>query len=250
MALNVTLPAGFYWLIPPTPTRGGLAGMARPTSQAVETLPALGIGLLISLLSYTVLDGDTPLTLRAIHLPVKNDDVPSSADYPRIAAACAVMHQWRLQLPPLNGVGVHCLQGQGRTGMMLACYRGYLLACYPDDPDALAPEDTAMEVGRRLRDMYDERGLGPSGGQTRFAAWFTLWLKTGSHTDFNAEAVRELAWQRESNLSASAAADQMLWQCSNPDCGSRASHLGNLNAPLWCLSCGQASERGVSENIG
>lgn len=112
--------SGFYWLIPPVPEWGGLAGMARPRDPAA--LPALQIGLLVSLLVYAFLDGGIPPGLRRIHLPVRNDGVLSEAQFPQLAAACALIYHWCLQRGPLNGVGVHCLYGQGRTGMMLPCY--------------------------------------------------------------------------------------------------------------------------------
>lgn len=242
----MTYPRGFYWLIPPTATRSGLAGMARPSAREIARLPGQGIGLLVSMLNYVTLDGDTPLSLRAIHLPVSNNDVPTTSALPQIAVACAVMHRWRLANEPLISVAVHCLLGQGRTGMMLACYRGYLLTRHPEDADALAPEDTAMEVGRLLRDLHEERGLGPTAQQVRFAQQFTSWLGTVPGIDFDAQGTQELQWRREQDaLSADALSGgvqgRTLWQCFNPDCQQWASHSGGSAAPQWCLSCGQST---------
>ena len=237
--------SGFYWLIPPAPERGGLAGMARPRDPAA--LPALQIGLLVSLMEYAFLDGGMPPGLRRIHLPIRNDGVLSEAQFPQLAVACALMHRWRLQRGPLSGVGVHCLYGQGRTGMLLACYQGYLLVRHPADPDARSPDDTSLEIGRLLHELTDEPGSGPRAHQVRCARWFVAWLEQNPDMDFDAASAQELDWQRLTPVATDPqtlpkqALPKTAWQCSNEDCLSLAVHVGGADAPRWCPSCGQAS---------
>ena len=272
-------PSGFYWLIPPTAGRGGLAGMARPNPSELAALCGAGIGLVVSLLGYTTLDASTPSSLRAIHLPVRNNDVPADAEFPQIALVCALMHRWRLvagshlqfgpRLQPdlqlqsdlqsrpflQSGVAVHCLYGEGRTGMMLACYRGYLLARRPSDPDALAPEETAAQIFQILYEMRDERGLGPNPNQVRFAQWFVSWLNSCPRRDFDAETEAEMLWRRQEcgddHKSGDDAGTFTHWQCDNEECLAQAVHPtrvpNEVNAPLWCPCCGQSGGRSIGQ---
>lgn len=70
-------PSGFYWLLPPSAARGGLAGMPCPTEETLAALPDLGVGLVVSLLESSRGNYRLPAGLRLVRLPVDDGGVPA-----------------------------------------------------------------------------------------------------------------------------------------------------------------------------
>lgn len=122
---------GFYWLV-----EGALAGCGRPGHIASRHGKALeddeaeaaldadlawlreqGIGAVLTM-TETPLDAEAlaHYGLDALHLPVEDMTAPTPEQFER---ALRFIDRHRLRGTP---VVVHCLMGQGRTGVILAAY--------------------------------------------------------------------------------------------------------------------------------
>ncbi len=123
---------GFYWLI-----EGALAGCPRPGAGAARRADALsgddpqaaaldadlawlreqGIGAVLTM-TETALDAEalTRHGLDSLHLPVADMTAPTPEQFER---ALRFIDQHRVRG---TSVVVHCLVGQGRTGVILAAY--------------------------------------------------------------------------------------------------------------------------------
>jgi len=122
---------GFYWLV-----EGTLAGCGRPGHVASRHGKALdhgeaeaaldadlawlreqGIGAVLTM-TETPLDADALAQhgLDSLHLPVVDMTAPTPEQFER---ALRFIDHYRVRGTP---VAVHCLMGQGRTGVILAAY--------------------------------------------------------------------------------------------------------------------------------
>jgi atypical dual specificity phosphatase len=110
-------PRGFYWLLP-----GQLAGMPLPglvaaLSHDLAALRRCGITQLLSLSQHPP-DAQTLTNagLKSMHLGGSNKEVPSPAQLRMLVRA---LERW---IDRGQGVAVHCLSGNSRTGVVLAAY--------------------------------------------------------------------------------------------------------------------------------
>ena len=110
-------PPGFAWIV-----EGWLAGVSRPGSvndidYDLDLLKGVGLSTLV-----TLTETDLPQSalqrhsLSNIHMPIPDGQAPS------IEKAASLTHRMRaLLLEESKAIAVHCLQGAGRTGTILAC---------------------------------------------------------------------------------------------------------------------------------
>jgi hypothetical protein len=210
--------------------------MAFPDADALHALPGLRIGLVVSLVEASRMDYQVSDSLRLVHLPVDDDDVPADLHLPLVGRLCAFMHRFRSGPGPANGVAIHCLHGPGRTGTLLACYRAYVAARYPSDRDGRPPTETATEIASRFKETYGGSVSGPSVGQLRWANRFYAVLRKTSDPDWERAATAELFWHKapaEGDNREQAAS----WECV--DCGAALfSNQETSSGPTWCLRCG------------
>lgn len=106
-------PRGFSWI-----EKGRLAALARPNApEELDWLRRQGIDLLISLTE----DPPNPrwvndAGLLPLHVPVIDMEPPTQEQLDRCVTSILKANERNM------GVAVHCGAGQGRTGVILACY--------------------------------------------------------------------------------------------------------------------------------
>lgn len=230
-----SVPPGFFWCIPPSPGQGGLAGMPRPLAAELAVLPELGVGMVVSLLEGSAMNYTPPEGVRLLRLPIDDRHPPADVHLPLVARLCATIHAFRLGPGPRNGVVVHCLGGQGRTGLVLSCYRAYVAVRRAGDPDGRDPACAAAEIREHLRRVYGYGMLGPNPSQLRWINQFHARLVREPRIRWEEEARAEVTWQRvAAGMYAGALA---TWTC--PECGALAgSPVAGVAGPVWCPGCG------------
>ena len=170
-------PPGGYWLIRPTSTRGGLLGMPFPKPERRVLLPKIGVGLIVSLVESRLMENYLiPLELRLAHLAITDGKPPVDTQLPVVAKLCLYMHHFRQQGPE-HSVAVHCQGGQGRTGLLLTCYRALVQVRYPADPDGAEVQETLRAIDAHLLHAQGPIAHGPADQQPRWANWFTAQLQ-------------------------------------------------------------------------
>ena len=152
-------PRGFYWLLP-----GQLAGMPLPglVGDLLHDLVALKVCRIRQVISLSPQAID-PLVLaqhgiRGLHLAGTAGDLPTPAQLRMLVRAMARM------IERGQGVAVHCVSGNGRTGLLLAAY----LIHQGQDVDTALAQVRASNPAFRLVDaqrtlllaMQDEGGPG------------------------------------------------------------------------------------------
>lgn len=110
---TMTQPSNFSWVDRPL-----LAAMARPESFAeLAWLRQQGIQVVLSLTEDRVRrDWVNDAGLMAVHVPVEDMEAPTQEQLDQCVSAIAKAHAHQM------AVTVHCGAGQGRTGVVLACY--------------------------------------------------------------------------------------------------------------------------------
>jgi len=232
-------PIGFYWLAAPARSRGGLAGMPLPTEELLHAPSVLGIGLVVSLLERSAMNYQTPPGLRLAHLPIDDGKAPGDAHLHLVARLCAYMHRFRSRSAAPNSVAVHCLGGQGRTGLLLICYRAYLAVVHPGHPDAAEPQTTAEEIVDHLYRAYGYWLRSPNPHQRRWAAMFYSRMRQQADLAWEAAATNEVTWQRRDAHAADGSDGPALsvFTCEHCD-GVAVHHTAALHSPMWCPTCG------------
>lgn len=232
------LPPGAYLLLPSTAERGALMGMPYPSEEVLASLPDLGIGLVVSLLearhmTYAI---DAGLPLRLAHFAIDDGEAPADVHFARVAQLCAFMHHYRLQGSE-HGIAVHCLGGQGRTGLLLVCYRAYLATTRKGDAEGSPPTDTAAAIERQLTSLAGRFTMGAKPVQLKWAKRFYARLANEFNPAWEETAMREIRWQRAQTTDAFSGV--ISWTC--PSCGARAI-FDQVDAirPCWCPTCGRA----------
>lgn len=132
-------PHGFHWIV-----EGRLAGAARPGAvndigYELDLLKDAGVTTLVTLTETNFPQG--PLVLRRmdnVHLPIPDGKAPS------IGSVMFLLRRMRQLLESGRVIAVHCLQGAGRTGTILA-------ACLIEGGGM-----TAQEAISHLRSKYPE----------------------------------------------------------------------------------------------
>ena len=159
-------PRGFYWLLP-----GQLAGMPLPglVGDLSHDLLALKLCHIRQLISLSPQEVNPELLaqhgIRALHLAGTAGELPSPAQLRMLVRAMARM------IERGQGVAVHCVSGNGRTGLLLAAY----LMHQGIDVDAALAQVQASNPEFRL--VASQRTLllatleeaGPDQGQRRVA---------------------------------------------------------------------------------
>jgi atypical dual specificity phosphatase len=110
---TLTQPSNFSWVDRPL-----LAAMARPDSaDEVAWLRQQGLQVVLSLTEERLRrDWINDAGLMALHVPVEDMEAPTQEQLDECISAIAKAHRHQL------AVAVHCSAGQGRTGVVLACY--------------------------------------------------------------------------------------------------------------------------------
>jgi hypothetical protein len=236
------LPTGFYWLVAPAPSRGGLAGMPLPTEEFLRSFAGLGIGLVVSLVERSAMNYQAPPGLRLAHLPIDDGRAPGDAQLHLVARLCAYIHHFRLQPRKPRSVAVHCLGGQGRTGLMLICYRSYLAAVHPGDSDAEEPHKTAEQIALDLYRAYGYWPRSPNPHQIRWAAMFYSRMRQQANPAWEVAAANEVGWQRRDAHASDGIDGPALSVFTCEHCGGVATHhTPALRSPMWCPTCGRAT---------
>jgi atypical dual specificity phosphatase len=108
-----TEPGNFSWVDRPL-----LAAMARPDgAEELAWLRQQGIQVLLSLTEDRLRrDWVNNAGLMVFHAPVEDMEAPTQEQLDQCISAIAKAHQAQM------AVAVHCTAGQGRTGVVLACY--------------------------------------------------------------------------------------------------------------------------------
>lgn len=111
-ATRPAIAAALWWVIP-----GQLAGVRKPTVTEIPTLPAAGIGAIVSLMDDPAnLDDYAAANLPYRWLPTQGGTAPTHAQVHDLQQFITVQHRYG------RGVAIHCSSGNRRTGTMLAAY--------------------------------------------------------------------------------------------------------------------------------